>query len=62
MFEVESIEDFTWISEWKEIKMGLGFQGLELELWREETMRKVLGGMRTDAHYFGGLQSETLGA
>lgn len=32
MFEVESIEDFTWISEWKEIKMGLDFQGLELEL------------------------------
>lgn len=25
-------------------------------------MRKVLGGMRTDAHYFGRLQFETLGA
>lgn len=55
MFEVESIKNFTRISEWYEIKMRLGFQGLELESWREEALRNVLGGMRTDAHYFGGL-------
>lgn len=31
MFEVENIKDFTRIAEWYEIKMGLDFQGLELE-------------------------------
>lgn len=55
MFEVENIKNFTRIAEWYEIKMGLDFQGLELESWREETTRKVLGGKHTDAHYFGGL-------